>query len=175
MSEALTITRLRPADLLRLERQPSQQMLLGVDGTMTAEEAELLASMPEAWTLSRGDVPIACFGISELFPGKHGLAWSLLGAGLGTRAHLMLTRFAIERLEATPLIRVETYARCVDVEHLLARTPDLDSGHLVHLAMLFPSAECRWARRLGFRPAHVLRRYGAADETMMLFERIRGA
>ena len=33
----------------------------------------------------------------------------------------------------------------------------------------------RWACMLGFRPAHLLRRYGALAESVMLFERIRVA
>ncbi|MBT0667028.1 hypothetical protein HT136_01430 [Novosphingobium profundi] len=171
MSEPITLSRMSPDDLLRLKRQPSQRLFLGADGTITPAEAEALAAMPQAWAVRRGSEPIACFGVSELFAGQHGVAWAMLAQGLG-RAHLRLTRFVREKLAACPLRRIETFVRCVDVEGLLARSPGLDSGHLVSLAMLAPTAECRWAVRLGFTPAHVLRRYGAGDETYMLMERI---
>ncbi|QVM82934.1 hypothetical protein [Novosphingobium decolorationis] len=171
MREAVTLSRLVPQDLLQLERQPSQRLFLGTDGTISAAEAEGLAAMPQAWCVHRGSVPIACFGVSELFPGQHGVAWAMLGSGLGAD-HLRLTRFVRAKLAACQLNRIETFVRCVDVEHLLARSPQLDSGHLVALAMLSPTAECRWAAMLGFRPAHVLRRYGAGDETYMMMERI---
>ena len=42
---------------------------------------------------------------------------------------------------------------------------------LTALAMKYATPECRWAKLLGFTPAHVLRRFGAASETYMLFER----
>jgi hypothetical protein len=42
---------------------------------------------------------------------------------------------------------------------------------MVAACMAEPSPECRWACLLGFAPAHVLRNFGAASETYMLFER----
>ena len=62
-----------------------------------------------------------------------------------------------------------------DLESILAARPHLDSGQIVALAMVEPTPEMRWACMLGFRPAHLLRRYGALAESVMLFERIRVA
>lgn len=166
--------RMTPNDLLTIDRQPSQRLLLGQSGEFTREEAEQLAAMPEAWTCFHADRIVACVGISDMFAGRHGIAWSLLAQGIG-QAHLALTRFVRGRLAMCGHERLDTFARAPDLETILARRPHLDSGQIVALAMADPTPECRWAALLGFRPAHVLRRYGALGESVMLFERIRVA
>lgn len=171
MQRDVAFVRLQPQHLFAIERQPSQQVLLGVEASVTEEEAGILCSMPEAWAMLVGGRPIACFGISEIFAGHHGVAWAVLASGLG-RAHVALTRFARARLAACGYARIETFARAEDVEGLVARYPNMDTGQLVAMVMTRQTPEIRWARLLGFGAAHVLRRYGGGDETYMLLERI---
>lgn len=177
MSEGpITFVRLLPEHLMRIERQPSQAMFLGTEADTTEAEAVQLAQMPEAWTMLVGPADaeriVACFGIAELFTGRHGVAWAVLAPGIGA-AHLALTRFARMRLDGTAFRRIDVFAKAPDLEPLLQARSDLDPGQIVAIAMNRQTPEMRWAGLLGFRPGHVLRRYGGADETCMLLERVR--
>lgn len=177
MPDALTFRRLRASDCLTIERQASQRTVLGLDAEMTWEEAELHAAQPVGWTAlaTKADGSeriIACFGISETFPGQVGVGWAMLADGLG-RHHLQLTRFVAKIIAECTLPRLEVIAPCSDVEPIAREFPQFDPWALVQAALAVPTRECRWALLLGLRPAHVLRRHGAADESYMLFERIR--
>lgn len=136
-------------DALEIQRQASQRLQLGIERTMSLEEAAELARGPgEAWTVRHRDRVVACIGLRETFPGRQAVAWAILAEGLGA-AHLAVTRFARARIAASPLRRIEAIVR--------AETP----------------AECTWARLVGLQAAHVLRCFGALSETHVLFERIR--
>lgn len=180
MFEAVTFLPLAPEDLFAIERQPSQRMVLGVPGDFSEEEAELLASQRIAWKAVDGDPGsnrriLACFGITEPFEGVQGIAWSLLASGIGA-AHLPLTRFCRKVVARCALRRVEVICRAADLGEPGPRasgpSTELRTGMEVALAMhrRHVTPECRWAARLGFRPAHFLYRYGAKSEPHMLFE-----
>ena len=143
-------TPMQAADALQIQRQASQLVQLGLERHITLEEADDLATGGEAWTLRESadaDARIvACVGLRELFPGRQAVAWAILAEGLGA-AHLAVTRFARRRIAASPLRRIEAIVRT--------------------------DAECAWAKLVGLTPAHVLRCYGGASETHVLFERIR--
>lgn len=171
MPDALRFSTLLPDDLFAIERQSSQSTVLGFAAELSSEEAEAIAAQRIAWAArdENGRI-IACFGINEPFEnGQQGFAWSILADGIGA-AHLQLTRFCRSQVTGSGLSRVDLMAKAADVEHILAQRPELDSGMAVAVAMCRPSPECRWAQLLGFTPAHVLRRYGPACETFMLFE-----
>lgn len=178
MREGLRFATLTPNDLLAMNllRQQSQQVTLGVHQEYGREEAEELAAQPCAWAVRRpmpegGLDLIACFGIFEQFRGTHGTGWAMLTPAVGA-SHLELTRFIRSQAENCGLARLELLARVPDFEDILATRPDLDAGQAAELVKLRPSAEYRWAVLLGFRPMHLLRCYGAAAESYMLFERI---
>lgn len=137
-----------PNDAMRIQRQASQRVQLGLSRDMTIEEAEALAEGPEAWTATDGDRVIACVGLRETFPGVQAVAWAILCDGIGA-AHLAVTRWAKARIAGSGYRRIEAIVRA-----------DVD-------------AECRWAKAVGLTPAHVLRNFGAASETHILFEAIR--
>jgi hypothetical protein len=163
---------LAPADLLRIERQPSQRRVLGLDGAVSPEEAEGLAAERVAWTARLDGRIIACFGINETFPGVQGVGWAILAPHIGA-AHLPLTRFIRSRvILATDLARLELFAIANDAEAILARWGPLDAAELLEAVMVRPTRECAWAALLGVKPAHVLRKFGQASETHVLFERI---
>lgn len=137
-------------DAIVIQRQPSQQVQLGLTREISEEEAQGLATGGEAWTAWVDDGSswriVACFGLRETFPGRQAVAWAILAEGLGS-AHLAVTRFARARIEASALRRIE--------------------------AITLTPAEHAWAKLLGLTPAHVLRAFGAASEDHILFERIR--
>lgn len=165
-------TALVPDDVRALAVQPSQRRVLGLEHDPDQFELARLCAGTVALAARRGERLLACFGIVEQFGGVHGVAWAMLAAGLGS-AHLAITRRARAELERCGLARVEMLARCEDVEGLLARHPALDPGMIAQLAVSAATPEIRWGRALGFSPAHVLRCYGAAGESVMLMERIR--
>lgn len=144
----VTFVPMTPLDAVEIQRQPSQRVQLGLVREMTEAEANDLANGGEAWTAWRDDVPIACFGLRETFPGVQAVAWAILADGLAG-AHLAVTRFARTRILASPLVRIEAIVK--------ADVP----------------AECAWAKCVGLTAAHILRRFGAASEDHVLFERIR--
>lgn len=172
MPEARVIfTRLDPLHLAAIAPQESQRLWLGVPGDCDFAQAQILASQSIAWTAWRSNDPgsiLACFGISETFPGVQGVAWALLAADLG-EDHLALTRFMQREIRECGLARLELLARATDVEPF---ADEYDPWMLVSASMAVPTPECRWAKLLGLEPAHVLRKFGAAGETYMLFERI---
>lgn len=162
---------LNPSHLASIQRQASQQVQLGIDATLSEEEAYELASEEEAWACFDGDRLIACLGIRETFPAVQGVAWAVLADGLG-RCHLALTRFARSRILGSRLRRIEAITRASDAEAILDHFPGLDGAMLLEAVLAQPTPECIWAKLCGLRPAHVLRCFGAASETQVLFERI---
>lgn len=173
---ALTFRTLEPDDLLTIERQDSQALWLGTPGDVTDEAAAGLAGEPVAWTAFRPDGSVlACFGIAETFAGVQGVAWAMLSQPIG-RHHLALTRFIRDVVQAAPYQRLELLAKAREIEAVV----EVGRAHgftpmpaaLVNVAMADPTPECRWAELLGFTAVHVLRKFGAASETYMLFERI---
>lgn len=168
----VSASRLFPCDLLALEPQSSQRMTLGIDtSALSADEAEILCAQQEAWAIRADGRLIACFGIQETFPEAQGVAWAILGERIGP-AHLAMTRFAAGRIRKSPLSRIEAIVRGPDAESILDVFPGLDSAQLIEAAMTMATPECIWARLVGLKPAYVLRKFGAARETHVLFERI---
>lgn len=145
----ITIRPMAAADVLAIERQASQRVQLGLKCVPTLEEAESLAAGGEAWAaVASDDRIIGIFGILETFEGRQGVAWAVLSGSVGA-AHLAITRHARARIAASPLVRIEAIVR-VAVD-----------------------AEVRWAMLVGLTAACLLRRFGAASEDHLLFERIR--
>lgn len=174
MTAALDYQRFQPADLLALELQPSQHRTLGLDTREASIDiAETLADNPVAWSVRRAGRLIACIGIDESFAGTQGVTWAHLAPDLGA-AHLQLTRFARHCVETCGLARVEGIVRGPDAENVIASFPFLtdDGEGLLAALCMTPTPEMTWARLCGLRPAHVLRKFGAAAETHILFERI---
>lgn len=176
--DKILIEPMQVVDALLIQRQASQRVQLGLDRDMTEDEAEALAAGPgEAWTIfvsdgEEGGRIAACVGLRETFPGTQAVAWAILAEGLGS-AHLAVTRHARARIAASPLARIEAICRAgVDAEAVLAQFGDLDPGQLLEAVLAVPSPETRWAEAVGLRAAAVLRRFGAAGETHVLFERI---
>lgn len=161
----LTFSRMGPGDLFFIDVQDSQTTFLGVDATPDEETALNLASQPVAWTAWRGGEVLACFGFNEAFPGKHGTAWALLGRNIG-RDHMALTRFVRGVVERCTLDRLDVLARANDYG------PGIGG---MSAALADPTPEVRWCLMLGFEPAHLLRKFGAAGECYMWLERISAA
>lgn len=171
-SSIVHFERLQPGDFAAIERQPSQERLLGAEiDAVSIDEAEALASQPIAWTAYHQGRIVALFGIAEQFVGKHGVAWSILARGIGS-AHIAVTRRARAEIAGCGLNRVELIARAAD-------TPFASRNVRLHgqpWDLLYTQAkcritpECRWANTLGFEPAHVLHGYGAKCETHVLYE-----
>jgi hypothetical protein len=163
--------------MLALQAGRANRVVFGMPVVATREEAQAIASERIAWAARSGAKLLACFGIVEHFAGVHGLAWAILADRLGS-AHLPLTRFVAAEIAACGLPRLELLARGPDLEALLAKwpaLPALDSGQMVELAAMRATPEMRWAKLIGMRPAHVLRFYGGAAETFVLFERLEPA
>jgi hypothetical protein len=163
--------RLSADDLFSIKVQPSQRLVLGIDPVGDRDHAEILADQPVAWTAWRGETILACFGIAEVFAGAHGVAWSMLAEGIGA-SHLAVTRFARKQLDECGLRRVELIARGSAAQR---GYEDAKSEWQLDWQRKSPTPEYRWAVALGFEPMHVLRHYGAADETCVLFERFPAA
>lgn len=165
---------MRPQDALEIQRQASQRVQLGLERDMSIEEAEALAEGDgEAWTLFAGARIVACTGLRETFPGQQAVAWAILAEGVGA-AHLAITRHARARIAASALGRIEAICAAeLDAEVILAALGPLDAEQLLQAVLAVPSPETRWAAAVGLKPAHVLRRFGGAGETHVLFERIR--
>lgn len=175
-TDRLWFAPMRPEDLFAIDVQDSQTTFLGVDATPDEETALNLASQPVAWTAwGRDGKVLACFGFNEAFPGKHGTAWALLGKNIG-RDHMALTRFVRQVVADCTLDRLDVLARAVDVEplaaELVAQGFDPDTGVLKEWALKNATPEVRWCLMLGFQPAHLLRKFGAAGECYMWLERI---
>ena len=166
MSDALRFEPLRAVDLLEIEVREGQRLQYGMPvAEMTIAEAQSLAD-GAAWTAWDGQRLVACLGISETFEGAQGVAWALLGEGIGAR-HLQLTRFARDEVVGkSPLRRIEAIVRCNDAD------PRFTATRRILEAVRRPTPELRWTLALGFEPACLLRRFGAADEPHMLMERV---
>lgn len=148
-SAAVQIRTMIAEDVVSIERQASQRVQLGIERIPSIEEAHALLDEGEAWSAVADDGRVvACMGIRETFPGRQGVAWAILAGGVGA-AHLAITRHARARIAASPLVRIEA---------------------IVRLAV---DAECQWARLVGLEARTILRKFGAASEDHVLFERIR--
>lgn len=159
-------------DLMSIEAQPSQRMVLGVNARIDRAQAQHYAAQIVAWSARRNGQILACFGINALFDYAHGVAWAVLAEGIGAD-HVALTRFMQHEIRTCGLPRLELLARCVDVELAVERVPDISGDELLRLVTKREHAtpEVRWAMLLGMKPAHVLRRFGAAGESYLLLER----
>jgi len=138
-------------DALDLVIQHSQRIELGLDRSdMSIEEARGIEACGNAWSaVARDGRILGCAGFRETYPGVQAVAWAALAQDLGA-AHLAITREAMRRVAAAPYRRIEMLVE-------KSRKPML------------------WALRLGFSLGHVLRNFGAASETVILFERINDA
>jgi len=167
---------LRPEHIFALDLQESQRFQYGIDlFAIGVDEAEHYASQPAAWTMLDGVRPIACFGILETFPGAAGVAWALIGKNIG-RGHHRLTRFARDEvIGKSTLPRVEAIVRCdLDLpppDGAICDAPTY-AWLMLKFALDHPTPEVRWAIDVGLHPVAVLRKFGAANETHMLMERI---
>lgn len=173
----LLFSEMQPDDLLAIDVQDSQASFLGMPAAPDWDTAEDLAAQPVAWTARALDGRvIACFGFREAFPGKHGTAWALLAKDIG-RYHLPLTRFVRQVVADCTLDRLDVLARAPDLEwlaaELVAEGFDPDTGVMKEWALKNPTPEIRWCLMLGFQTAHLLRKFGAAGEAYMMFERVR--
>lgn len=165
LEAGLQFHQMQPDDLLAIDVQDSQATFLGLPAAPDSETALDLAAQPVAWTARALDGRvIACFGFREAFPGRHGTAWALLAKDIG-RHHLPLTRFVRQVVADCTLDRLDVLARAAD------HGPGLCG---MSAALDDPTPEMRWCLMLGFAPAHLLRKFGAAGEAYMMFERIRG-
>lgn len=151
----LTIRPFLAPDVVQLDLQPSQHVTLGVLKALhSVEDGEELETAGPAWTVIGPDGRIlCCYGFAYLHPpseltGGHALAWALLTVELGA-AHVAITRFARETIDASPIDRIEAIVRA-DV-----------------------ATECRWAELVGLERAAVLRAWGPERKTHLLFERVR--
>lgn len=167
----LRFSTLQPRDLALIERQPSQVLSLGLAYDYDEEEAAVLAGQAIAWTARESGRILACMGVVETFAGRQGWGWAVLAPGIGL-GHIRLTRFIQDHIAGCGLPRLEVLARAADIEPMLAADPAADPRAL---ALRHATPEVRWAQLLGLTAAHVLRQYGAAGETYVLFERIRPA
>ena len=168
----VTFERMTAADAMTIERQPSQRVQLGLDASMTIEVAADLAAGGEAWTAWRGCTPVACVGLRETFPGVQAVAWAILSRGL-RGDHVAITRFTARRIAASPYRRIEAICiAAVDAEAILSSFPGLDPAQLLEAVLCVRGPQARWAEALGLTPSAVLRCFGAASETHILFERI---
>lgn len=142
----------RARDALNIQLQHSQWVEAGIEARgMTIEQArDLEGSAWTAWRMGPGlNMRIlCCAGFRELFPGRHAIAWALLAAGIGPRALLTVTRFARARIAESPLVRIECLTR---------------DGR----------AERRWAEAVGLAFRAALPGWGAASETICVFDRVK--
>jgi hypothetical protein len=175
MGEKLRFVPMEPWHGVEIRRQPSQRLQLGLRADLSEAEAAELAKGREAWAAlaSNGiaDRIVAIGGIVDVFPGTHGALWATLSDRVG-KHHLEISRYGRLLVERCPLGRLEAIVEAPDVEALVTRTAG-DAGQLIELARLSPTPEMRWAEMSGLKAAAVLRRYGAAGQTHMLYERIR--
>ncbi len=148
----VTFRAMVPGDLPKLVLQRSQVDQFGIfEPVRDAKHgAELVESGP-AWAAEADDGRILCLaGFGEVFPGRHAIAWALLGTRIGA-THFRLRRFIQARIAEQPYRRIEAVAR--------ADRP----------------AELQWLALLGFERIATMRAWGPKSEDHVLFERIRGA
>lgn len=174
----LRFSTLRPEDLRAMEVQPSQSTLLGEPHSWDDAQTELVCAQPVAWCAREAEGPeigriVACFGIVELFAGIHGYGWAVLAPRIG-RSHFELTRFIQGQIDGCGLARIELRARADDrlEQDLAVGSRPVNPALVLQLALHRATPEIRWGVLLGLRPVHVLRQYGAARESYVLFERI---
>lgn len=169
---------LRAQHLFAVDLQDSQLRQYGLDPrAIERAEAEAQAAQENCWAALDGDQVLACFGVNETFAGACGVGWAFLGRGIGARRHLQMTRFVRDVvIGASDLQRIECIVRCADVDLAFHDAGVLwDAAGALRLAASAPyrTAQVRWAMDVGFAPAAVLRKFGAAGEAHMLLERIR--
>lgn len=163
---------LRPfvaADLIEIEVQPSQAELYGEPLVRDAQTGAALEAQELSRTARDGQGRIlACFGINQVFAGRHGVAWALLAEGIGSD-HAALTRAMRELIDGSGLVRVEMTVKAAD-----RLRPDMLPNERMRfvLGKKQRTAEVRLALALGMEPVHVLRGYGAKSETYLLCEKL---
>lgn len=137
------------SDVVLLELQPSQHYELGIEECeMTIERGRDLAENGIAWTGHVGSRILFCGGFRQIYEGQ-AVCWAALTADVGTIAGGKITAFVRDWVARSPYRRLEAIV-------------EADNTRAVE-----------WATRVGLVPAHVLRRYGANDETHILFERVQ--
>ncbi|TCP35915.1 hypothetical protein [Sphingomonas sp. BK235] len=164
---SVAIAPLGPEDALRIQRQRSQRIQLGLARDLSAAEAADLAASPgEAWAArGRDGRLVACLGLRETFPGRQAVAWAILAEGIGA-AHLAVTRFARARIAASPLARIEALVReRVAAERRWARLVEaaMALGHVVAGVGGYEAG--RFNQRAAQTGAIEEQRAGAAAET----------
>lgn len=169
---ALSIIPMEARHGVEIRRQPSQRTQLGLNAELTLADAQVLCDGLEAWAALDGDRVVAICGLLEEFTGCQAMAWGTLCDDVGAAHHVALTRFLRSRILAQPVPRLGAIVACCDMEPVCATFKDLDAGQLVAIAMELPTPGMRWALAVGFKPATVLRKFGAESRTHMLFERI---
>lgn len=173
MSSGLTFRRLRAEDLLQLTPQASQRVQYGQEVELSYDEAAAYAAGPHAWAAEGPLGAVACMGVAETFPGAAGLAWAIFAEGVELRQMARLTRFAREVvIGQNPLPRIEAVVRCTDVEAAVETGHAVSPAALRAYALETPTPQVRWALAVGLSPVAVLRKFGAANETHLLLERI---
>lgn len=145
-----------PLDVLRLSLQASQHIQAGEDhASPSLTDAIALDANGPCWSVETADhTLLACGGFRTLFTNDagepvHGLAWAMLSSALTPRGHVWLRSFVRELVVWSPLRRIECYTHASN------------------------RGECAWAKALGFGNPQMLRHFGAASETVILWERLR--
>lgn len=135
-------------DVLAIDVQSSQQ--IGFSGPVKdIDHGRALVAAGPAWSAIGADgAVLVCAGISEIFPGLQGVAWSLVGARIG-RAHVAITRFARATIANSPLRRIEAIVRA-----------DQHKGR-------------EWAKAVGLELNTVMMAWGPDSSPHFLFERVR--
>jgi hypothetical protein len=159
MGAMVEVVRLDPVHLVSIERQPSQQVQLGLPLRLSLSECRALSDQPEAYAMVDGARVLGCFGLVEAYAGRQAVAWAILASGLHA-VHTRMSRFIRRRIEAAGYARIEAVAIAPQTAETLTD------------ALANPTPEMRWARLLGLQPAHLLKKFGAASETHVLFERV---
>ncbi len=144
--------------LLAIEAQPSQRMQFGIPADLSLAEARDAVAAGEAYALLESGRVLACLGIIDSYEPGEGMAWAILTADMGA-GYLFLSRFARHWGNASALRTIRAHA--IAPRGLLT----LDA------VLRHATPEMRWLALLGMRPVQVLPNFGAARETLVLFER----
>lgn len=142
------------ADVAAIDLQPSQWVEAGIDMRALRDNPDYAPNLERAgraWSARAGDGRLlCCAGIAEQFKGRHGVAWAMLAANLGAAAYLAITRFARAQIAASPLKRIDALVTAEDDGRAAA-----------------------WAKLCGFTLNTVMHHWGAAGDSILLYERLR--
>ncbi len=86
---------------------------MALNGASSAENIRFLMSNGKTYTALRGDKPLMCAGLIEMWPGR-AQAWALLSADIRLNL-LALTRVAAIYLDNCPYHRVEAGVRWAEL------------------------------------------------------------